>query len=289
MDVRFVPQEEIDKIKWNSCVHYAPNGNIFGYKWFLDAVAKDWDALVEGDYQSVMPLVWTKSFWGKKFLTQPSLIRELGVYTVNVLSKPRIQAFLKAIPKEFVNGKVVMNEQHIARHLDGFNYQAFKNYQLLLNQDYESIRSAYLGSMLEELEKAQEASIIPVNSLKPERIADFYKANHAGRENLEWEFHALQRIMYNALHRGWGFATGIQNSDGELLAANFFLLSHHKVISLAPSVSKAGEKVGALPYLFDLVIRNNAQRPGILDFNLDESWIRGFGAISNTFFSVDRK
>ena len=56
MEIRFVKKEDIDKIKWNSCVHYAINGNIFGYMWFLDSVSKEWDALVEGDYESVLPL-----------------------------------------------------------------------------------------------------------------------------------------------------------------------------------------------------------------------------------------
>ena len=50
MDIRLVPQEEIDKTKWNSCVHYAANGKIFGYKWYLDNVAIDWVGLVVLDY-----------------------------------------------------------------------------------------------------------------------------------------------------------------------------------------------------------------------------------------------
>ncbi len=56
MDVRFVPREEIDKVKWNSCVHYANNGNIFGYVWYLDQVAREWDALIEGDYYTYIGL-----------------------------------------------------------------------------------------------------------------------------------------------------------------------------------------------------------------------------------------
>jgi hypothetical protein len=43
MAVRWVKREDIDKVKWNSCVHYAYNGNIFGYVWYLDFIGKSWN------------------------------------------------------------------------------------------------------------------------------------------------------------------------------------------------------------------------------------------------------
>lgn len=58
MEIKFVFREEIDKVKWNSCVYYVINGNIFGYMWYLDYIVKDWDVLVEGDYELVFFLVW---------------------------------------------------------------------------------------------------------------------------------------------------------------------------------------------------------------------------------------
>ena len=79
MNIQYLKSADIDKVKWNSCVHYANNGNIFGYMWFLDFVAKDWDALVEGDYESVFPLVWREGLFGRKELYQPSLMREMGI------------------------------------------------------------------------------------------------------------------------------------------------------------------------------------------------------------------
>ncbi len=68
MNIRFVPQEDIDKTKWNSCVHYAINGNIFGYMWYLNNVAKKWDALVEEDYESVFPLIWRYKYLNIKVI-----------------------------------------------------------------------------------------------------------------------------------------------------------------------------------------------------------------------------
>ena len=71
MTIRFLEREEIDQLKWDSCVHYAVNGNACGYTWFLDNVSENWSGLVEGDYESVFPLVWNKKILGIHQIYQP--------------------------------------------------------------------------------------------------------------------------------------------------------------------------------------------------------------------------
>ena len=137
MDIRLVKQEDIDKVKWNSCVHYANNGNIFGYKWYLDHVAKDWDGLVEGDYESVFPLVWRKGLWGGRVLYQPDLMRELGIYTINAPSSKRIKTFLAAIPSEYKQIDIVLNEQNHYPSVPEFATATHINHQLLLARPFE--------------------------------------------------------------------------------------------------------------------------------------------------------
>ena len=95
--IRFIAHQDIDKVKWNSCVHYATNNNIFGYWWYLRNTAKEWDALVEGDYESVLPLI-SKPSANVGSLYLPELIREAGIYSIHLLSHARVNAFLEAIP-----------------------------------------------------------------------------------------------------------------------------------------------------------------------------------------------
>jgi hypothetical protein len=291
MDIRFVPREEIDKVKFNSCVHYAGNGNIFGYIWYLDFVAKDWDALVEGDYESVFPLVWRTTTFGKKELYQPDLMRELGIYSIHVMSAKRLQAFIEAIPEEYARLDIRLNEQNFPITEVPYELEEVDNYQLLLTPDYEELRSKYQPELLQALERAEEADLLPTTSVKPEQVAELYKQNTTRKSGLDRNFHALQRIMYNALHRGWGFASGIQNRDGALLAANFYLYSHKKVISLVPVQSPEGEKVEALSYLFDMLMRSHAGRPLILDFNVDGNadFAQAFGGERTAYYRLYSK
>ena len=289
MDIRFVTQNDIDKVKWNSCVHYATNGNIFGYKWFLDFVAKDWDALVEGDYESVFPLTWQKNFWGNKRLVQPNLMRELGIFSIHVLSEKRVKAFLNAVPKEYKNINISLNEQNVLKTFPKGQLVPRINYQLWLNQPYEKIAGDYYPKQIEVYEKGKAAGFTLTTSLKPEKVATFFQQYGEGPEKLKSiSYHQLLRIMYNALHRGWGSASGVYGPQNNLLAVNFFLYSHGKAVSLVPVESPEGEQLGALNFLFDLFIRSSANRPMILDFNSSSAKWESFGAKRNHFHQYTR-
>ncbi len=290
MDIHLIKNTDIDKTKWNSCVHYANNGNVFGYKWFLDHVAKDWDGLVEGDYESVFPLVWRKGLLGGKELHQPPLMRELGLYSINALSLKRVENFLNAIPPEYKLVEIVVNEQINLPKKHDFKVKELYNHQILLTESYETLQKAYSGDLKEKLVIASANRLISTTHIKPEKVAEFYRKYAKDRRSLERNFHALQRIMYNVLHRGWGFASGVQEENGELLAVNFFIYSHNKVMSLMPVESAHGAELGALPLLFDMLVRTHAGRPMILDFNTDkrDELALALGARENLYYKIQR-
>ena len=97
--------------------------------------------------------------------------------------------------------------------------------------------------------------------------------------------------MYNVLHRGWGFASAARSTSGELLAVNFFIFSHNTIMSLLPLESPRGREVGALLYLFQMLIRLQANKPVILDFNTMEpdALAEAFGAQTNPYLRVRRR
>jgi len=287
MEVRLIDQKDIDKNKWNSCVHFAHNGNIFGYHWYLNNVVKEWHGLVEGEYESVLPLIYQpKSLFRKARLYTHGLLRSTGIYSVNVLSEKRIRTFLEAIPDDYPKWQIAFNEgMSLPSAFQNKRVIQKKNALLLLKIPYEEIAAEYSPALVQILEKASLANLIVVNNITPEKLVAFYR-KHAKGNWSESNFHAYQRVMYNAMHRGWGLFSGIQNQKGELLAANFFTISNQRFMSLLPVVSPEGKKVGALELLFDMSIRMQAGRPVVLDFNVEEpgSFELGFGAVASPFF-----
>ena len=54
--IRYLKNHEINTEKWDECIMNAFNGIVYAYSWYLDIVHETWDALIEGDYERVMPL-----------------------------------------------------------------------------------------------------------------------------------------------------------------------------------------------------------------------------------------
>jgi len=265
MTIQLLSREAIDTIKWNSCVHYATNGNIFGYKWYIDAITKDWEALVEGNYESVLPLIWKKNWLGRKRLYVPTLMREAGIYSSNALSEKRVSSFLDAIPAIYKKWTIQVDQftllpKHQNRHIEQDKKQI-----IYMNRSYEQLAEQFSPIVQSQLDKARTADLRPAGSLKPEAIVDFYKA-HAPTYSKE-NYYAYLRIMYNLLHRGWGFVSGVVDANNTLLAVNFFIFSHGRLLSYLPVVSKQGKKVGAMEFLMNLIFHTNANKQLILDFN----------------------
>ncbi len=286
MVIQRISREDIDKLKWDSCVHFATNGNIFGYKWYIDAITKDWEALVEGDYQSVLPLIWKKNWWGKKEVFLPSLMRESGIYSANALSPKRVEAFLNAIPADYKKVLIEVDQFTLYPQVVEWEIEKQRNYLAYMNEPYEQLASKFSKSVLEELDKARANNLQSISSLKPETIVDFYKQHDASytKEN----YYAYLRIMYNLLHRGWGFMSGIADEKGSLLAVNFMLFSHGRMVSFLPVVSKEGKKKGAMAHLFNLLFHTNANKQIILDFNGNDRFL-GFGETTVPVYRLTRK
>jgi len=261
MDIRFVKQEDLDKQRYNSCVHFATNGNIYGYDWYLNATAKDWDLLVEVEdegWVSVLPLPYVKNWLGRTNLAQPRLLPELAVYSVKPLNQKRIQAFWDAIPAEFRGGGLTVEPASVPRNPGRFTVQAAAGSALLLNQPYEEIIGDFSPGYHEKLIRAEDAGLRPLPSFKPEKLADFWLGVNGASADNEWKSHAMQRLMYQVLHRSWGNTQAVAGPDGEPLVMTFIVYSHSRIFPLFSVESPAGKSVGALAYLWDNILKTHA-------------------------------
>lgn len=262
MNIRFIPQAEIDRQLYNSCVHYATNGSIYGYDWWLNNTARDWDLLVEGDnYVSALPLPKQKNWLGRFQLKQPRLTPELALYSVKPLSPKRVNSFWEAVPPAFKKGGLTLEPWSIPSQKTRFEFEEATGSVLDLSQPYEVVTDNFAPSWFGELAKAELADLMPTGNLKPERIAALYRDFHGPGTETDWHFHAIQRLMYQTLHRGWGGPRGIQTRDGEVLACIFLIYSHGRLFPLAKTVTAEGASIGAEAKLWDNILRENCGRP----------------------------
>ena len=284
MKIIHLQKSDIDKQKWNSCVHFAINGNVYGYTWFLDAITKDWEPLIEEGYGTVWPLIWRKNWWGRREIYQPTLITEGAIYSENLLSPARVRAFFRAVPSTYKKLTVHLSSQANIPGDLGLQIEKLNRQQLALNQPYEGLFDQFSDEFKRQLDRAEENRLQPASNLKPEKVVDFYRQYSAAYK--EVDYHAYLRIMYNALHRGWGFANGIEDGRGELLAVCFFIYSHGKIMLLLPVVSPTGRNKGAIELLLSMIMHTHASKPVRLDFNGFGDY--GTGSAALPYFRVTR-
>jgi hypothetical protein len=105
--IKYITQQNIDKEKWDACIDLAPNGLIYAYSFYLNKMAKHWDALVLNDYETVMPLTWNKKY-GFSYLYQPAFTASLGVFGKNIMPEI-VKKFLDAIPTKYKLVEISLN------------------------------------------------------------------------------------------------------------------------------------------------------------------------------------
>ena len=149
--IQYLSHKEIDKTKWDACIEQAPNGLIYPYSFYLDAMAKHWDALVLNDYEAVMPLTWNKKY-GFYYLYQPAFTASLGVFGKN-LNKELIDDFIRSIPSKFKLIEISLNAGNIIGDSKTFSLLR-SNYILHLNKPYEEIYKAYRDNHKRNINKA---------------------------------------------------------------------------------------------------------------------------------------
>ena len=261
---RYIPFDEIEKNKWNGTVHYSSNSNIQGYHWYLKAVLSEWGAIVENDYETVVPVILEPL---KPY--QYQLLKELGPYSVNVLNKSRVTDILDLLKKHNKSSQYPINHRVSAKYIDEANVVVRQKAVFQGGKSYDELSKTYGDEFIDNLYGKGYENIKIMSGKKPEAIVALIN------ESEEYK-NALMRIMYNAMHRGVGFSNGIEDKQtGEILAISFFIGSP-LVVSELVSFVKSDKKYRQL--IFDLILRNNSEKPSLIEtfHQVDDLFIMGF-------------
>lgn len=277
MTIQLLSPEEIDTVKWNSCVHFATQPGFFGYIWYLNAVSRDWVGLVEGDYETVLPLFYSRDWLGRKVFVQPTHLAPSGPFSQHVMSRPRVLALLRALPPRTRNlllawegqvGLAEVEDTPVSRLL------------LPLYKDFTTLRDAFSPENQEETDWV-------VSSPSPEAVTDFWYQHTPRYGARDADRHRLRRIFYQAMHRGQAFSSGISRPSGELLAAALFVFSHQYIFRLASAAAPGQEGQQALTALYRNIIQTHAGKHLMIDFNGDKAG-KGFGATELHYTRVEK-
>jgi len=288
--IKYLSHSEIDKIKWDLCIKDSVNGLIYAYSWYLDIVCPKWDALVEDNYKSVMPLPRAEKY-GFRYTNPPLFTQQLGVFSTSVLSTESVDQFLQHIPKEYRYIEMNMNTLNRAKP-DTFKARELVTHLLDLIPTYEHIYANYSTQAKRNLKKALASSLTVAKEVPPQKVIDLFRANR-GKEfkHKPAYYKLLHTLMLICLKLNLGQCWGVYTKEKELCAGIFFIGSNKRVIFLFSGANKIAYETNAMTFLVDQFIRTNAQRDITLDFegsmNPDIArFYKGFGSTETHFMQV---
>jgi len=282
-NIQYITQAQINRQKWDACITNASNGLIYGYSFYLDHMAANWDGLVLNDYEAVMPLTWNKKY-GIHYLYQPFLTAQLGVFG-NHLTEQIVENFLAAIPSRFSYWDIYLNHQNIFSR-NKINSSIRKNFVLHLNKPYEELQKNYSENCIRNIRKSQQSKCIPVKSFDKNEaiqmaIQQMNSYTKGSKENIQ-RFVELSDFL---VQRNQLFTYGIQDSNRELIASCIFLSSHNRYYYILVGNDPRSRTIGASHALIDSFIKDHAGENTLLDF--EGSDIPGLAKFYSSFGSIE--
>ncbi len=283
MQIRHLKHHQIDYKKWDSCISESKNELIYSFSWFLDIVSPEWEALVGDDYRYVMPLPVKRKF-GLKYIVQPVLTQQLGIFSTEEIEKKVIDSFIRSIP--YRSYEMNLNEQNL---ID----KSVKCVNLILdlNESLNLIEEKINTNTHRNIAKAQKNNLFVTWNLSSTDFLDYYFQTLVSYSKPNNKI--TRNLIQTCISRQSAILIGAYNREMELVSALCLLKSKNRFIYLLPVSNEKGKKSSAMFLIIYDIIKKFAGSDKKLDFEgsmIDgiAGFYKGFGA-SEVYYSVIKR
>ncbi|MNK34726.1 hypothetical protein D3C87_532380 [compost metagenome] len=169
-----VKYQDIDFEKYNNCIENSVQKNFYCEKETLNFLSKNWELLVYGDYEAVMPIPFVKKLF-LKLVDMPLFCQQLGIFSKQDNSRIN-QLFLDFFKQKYS----IVNYQFSSFNQFNEVLNARKNYVIPV-QEYAFLRrKKYFKGRKSTVKTAQYLEFREVFAQKD--ILEFIKNNFKGLE-----------------------------------------------------------------------------------------------------------
>jgi hypothetical protein len=262
--IRYLGNNEIDRIRWDSCIGSCPGVRPYGYSWYLDIMAPGWSALVEGDYESLFPIPGLKKY-GIQYISTPIFLQQLGVYSPDMHTPGIIDRFLDLIPKHFRLIDLCVGQE--VKH-ENYKVSVRTNLELDLSYGYDELWDNYLPHGKKNVKTSMRYKQELVDDIKPEEIIGLFRRG-TGRKIKEIKYRnycRLSDLMNYCLSKGIGRIIGVRGKDSKPCFGIFIIETHGwKTMIFMVNTPESRKKMTGY-YAVNELIRESAGTSIIFDF-----------------------
>ncbi len=288
--IHYIRHKDIDFNKWDACIDEAANGIIYGYSWYLDAACEQWDALVEGDYEMVMPLPYRRKM-GVSYVFPPTMTQQLGVFGRSLPTTEKVKEFIAQIPSKFKYCEINLNHGN-PMEADAYHASVHTNLELDLSRPYEELHAAFSENTRRNLRKSEHVKIRVWKKGNIRNLLQLFKNTKAGEiKTLPDDFYkVVEKVGKLLIERGqaeiWEVSVNV-----DLCAGVLFAFSHNKAYFLFSAATSAAKENNIMHYLIDKFIKEHAGQDKVLDFEGSDNknlarFYKSFGATEKNYQKI---
>ena len=263
LEIKHLQHHEIDGLQWDNCISKSNNPLIYAEFEFLNAISPNWEALIFGNYEYVMPLTWKKK-WGIRYLVQPAFVQQAGIFSDGETNADVVEAFLQKAKSIFSFAEFTLQSKNICAHASANKRM---NYIIDLNQSYETIQKQYSPSLQQILLSPFVKNLLYRSSAQLEESINLIRKVNGSKLN---ETTAIDFLRFTQLCKSYQQQGRLiireALADNEIIAVAVLLKSNNRLYNLLSGVTAAGRKNKANHFLYNNIINEFSNKPMIFDF-----------------------
>jgi hypothetical protein len=266
MSIHYLMHTEINTDAWDKCIAGSFNGTLYAHSWYLDLICERWDALVEDQYKSVMPLI-IKRHWGQEIIDLPVFAHELGIFSKEPIHAAKTQNFIDTIPDRFRYYRILLNKYN-PHEPENINVRMHKKFELDLIKPYHKLAGDFKPVLRTRLNITMARKYNLVKGLSTNDLIGFITDRGIRVEKAvsRQNFLLLRMIIAGLIRHKSGELFGIYNDHNQLTSVA--LLSWFMNRLYLQFQVTATDQVQDFPHLFliDRLLEKYAETNSTLSF-----------------------
>ncbi|MEO5501173.1 MAG: hypothetical protein ABIR31_07005 [Ginsengibacter sp.] len=257
--IKYFLHNKIDLVKWDSCIDQSLNGIVYAKSYYLNNMSPDWNALILGDYEAVMPVTWRKK-WQIKYLAQPAFTQQLGIFYKKEISLSSLQIFLEELKNRFAFSDINLN----------YGNSLFEdlpkrcNLVLDLNASFDEIKKDFRKDLITRAVKNK----LEYNISDEYKLAiKFFKENYTEIKGVRPEdYTQLGKLCKLLFQQNLLMVPVVKNAEGHLLSIALMVKDEKRIYYILGASSAKGKLVDANAFLLYETIRRFSTTKLLFDF-----------------------
>lgn len=261
--IQYIKRKQLDLIKYDSCIENSLQSRVYAFSWYLDIVSDNWDVLVFGDYEAVMPVPWRKKA-GIKYVYPPFWLLELGVFSLDKTIDYKL--FFNFLFDKFKFIELRLNTENIEVTS---SFLEDKQMQILnIEEEYEAIFNHFRKDRKKDLRKAKNVYLIEKWKDESNKLIQLFKDNVGKRTPfiVEKDYATLKKLIDTCIAKNVGEILSVYSKDSILVASGFFLKHKNTVTILISSTDFNHRKNGENTFLIDRAIFKYQEKYNLFHF-----------------------